>query len=109
MGKYQIKKSVNGQFYWTLKAINGEQILRSSETYTTKYNCNASILVSKKCLADKNFQKKVATNGQYFFVQIADNYEPIGMSEMYNTIQARDAGIESVKRNAPIAAIEDLT
>lgn len=109
MSKYQINNSANGQFYWTLKAANGEQILRSSETYTTKYNCHASILVSKKCVADKNFQKKVATNGQYYFVQIADNYEPIGISEMYNSVQARDNGIESVKRNAPLAIIEGLT
>jgi uncharacterized protein YegP (UPF0339 family) len=109
MSKYQIKKSVNGQFYWTLKAANGEQILRSSETYTSKYNCNASISTSKKCIADGNFQKKIALNGQYFFVQVANNYEPIGMSEMYNSAQSRDGGIESVKRNAPIAPIEDLT
>lgn len=33
-----IKKSKNGQFYFIVKAING-QILATSETYTRKSNC----------------------------------------------------------------------
>ncbi|MCK7559792.1 YegP family protein [Chitinophaga sedimenti] len=35
--------------------------------------------------------------------------EVIGVSEGYSTADARDRGIESVKRNAPIAEIVDLT
>jgi uncharacterized protein len=41
--KIEIKKSVDGQFYFVLKARNG-QILVTSETYTKKANCKKTII-----------------------------------------------------------------
>lgn len=107
MSKYQIAKTSNGQFRWTLKASNGEKLL-TSETYTTKQNCLAGVASSKLSIADKNFDKKTSTSGQPYFNQTANNYQVLGTSEMYSSTTSRDAGIESVKRNAPNATIEDL-
>lgn len=107
--KFQIKKSLNNQFYWVLYASNVEPILTSSEQYTTKQNCQLSIASSKVCIADSNFLKRTALNGQYYFLQVANNGEALGKSEMYNTSQSRDNGIVSVRRNAPIANVEDTT
>ena len=107
--KYTIRKSVNAQYYWTLTATNGEIILKSSETYAFKQGCLNSINASKVCVLDKHFKRGVAVNGQYFFIQIANNGEELGISEYYTTAISRDNGIDSVKRNAPIASIEDLT
>ena len=39
----------------------------------------------------------------------AGNSQVIGTSESYESAAARDNGIESVKKNAPDAKIEDLT
>lgn len=39
----------------------------------------------------------------YTFVLEARNGEPIGRSESYSTLQARENGIISVKRDAPLA------
>ncbi|ENM5778137.1 YegP family protein [Vibrio mimicus] len=36
-GVYELKKSTNGQFYFVLKASNG-QVIVTSETYTSKQN-----------------------------------------------------------------------
>ncbi|WP_457802577.1 YegP family protein, partial [Vibrio cholerae] len=36
-GKYELKKSSNNQFYFVLKATNG-QVIATSEMYTTKQN-----------------------------------------------------------------------
>lgn len=107
--KYQIKRSLNNQFYWVLFASNAEPILTSSEQYTTKQNCQLSIASSRVCIADSNFSKRTALNGQYYFLQVARNGEALGKSEMYNTSQGRDNGIASVKKNAPIANVEDTT
>jgi uncharacterized protein YegP (UPF0339 family) len=106
MGKYQIKKTSNDQFRWTLKASNGE-ILITSETYTTKQNCQNGIESSKSCVADTNFERKVSKSGEPFFNQIANNYQVLGTSEMYSSIANREGGVESVKRNAPNATIGD--
>lgn len=35
MGKFQIKKASNGQYYWVLKAPNGE-VIATSEMYWSK-------------------------------------------------------------------------
>lgn len=108
MGKYVIQNSKNDQFYFVLKAGNGEVIL-TSETYTSKQNCKKGIESSKVNILDANFEKKVSTSNQYYFVQKARNGETIGLSEMYTSAQARDNGIKSVQNNAPTAEVVDLT
>jgi uncharacterized protein len=107
--KYILKKSSNLQFVWVLHAINGEVILPSSETYVSKQGALNGIASSKRNVADVNFLRKTATSGQPYFLQVAGNGEPLGRSEMYNSIQARENGIAAVKRDAPNAEIEDLT
>jgi uncharacterized protein YegP (UPF0339 family) len=107
--KYVLKRSSNYQFVWVLYAVNREVILNSSETYVSKQGALNGIASSKRNVADNNFLRKTATNGQPYFLQIAGNGEPLGRSEMYNSVQSRDNGIEAVKRDAPIAEIEDLT
>jgi len=48
-------------------------------------------------------------NGQYYFRLKADNGEIIAQSEGYTRKAAAQNGIESVKKNAPGAAVEDLS
>ena len=49
------------------------------------------------------------TNTGVKFNLVAGNGEIIGVSEVYTTVSACKNGIESVKKNAPIAAVEDQT
>ena len=107
--KFEIKKSSNGQYRFNLKAGNGEIIL-SSEGYKEKQGAQRGIeSVKKNAPDDKNYERKEASNGQPFFVLKAANGEPIGRSETYSSKSAMENGIESVKKNAPIAQIEDAT
>jgi len=106
--KYIIRRATNSQYYWVLNASNG-QVLITSETYTTKDSCKGGIASSKINVYDSNFVRKTASNGQLFFNQIANNYQVLGTSETYVSTQGRDNGISAVKRDAPIANIEDLT
>ena len=106
--KYQIKNSNNGQYHWLLWSINGRVILKSSETYLSKSGCRVGIESSKINTSDSNFQRDIATNGQYYFRQISSgNYKQLGNSELYTTASERDQGIIAVKRDAPVAEIED--
>lgn len=50
-----------------------------------------------------------STDGQYYFNLHASNTKIIATSEMYTTKQNCENGIASVKENAPIAGVEDLT
>ncbi len=107
--KFEVKKSSNGQYRFNLKAGNGEIIL-SSESYKEKQGAQRGIeSVKKNAPDDKNYERKEASNGQTFFVLKAANGEPIGRSETYSSKSAMENGIESVKKNAPTAQIEDAT
>lgn len=107
--KFVITKSSDGDFRFKLKAGNGEVIL-VSEKYDAKQGCNKGIeSVKKNAPDDERYEKKEAKNGQHYFNLKAANGEIIGTSEMYEATSGRDKGIESVKKNAPVAEIVEET
>ena len=105
MGKFVIKTGSNSQYYFNLKADNGQTIL-TSEGYTTKTSCQSGIdSVKANAKSDSNYDKRTSSNGKYYFNLKAANGQVIGTSEMYETSSGRDNGIESVKMNAPGATV----
>lgn len=106
-GKFELNTSSNGKFFFNLKAGNGEVIL-SSEMYETKAAAQNGIESVKKNAADEaRFDRRTAKNGDPYFVLKAGNGEEIGRSETYSSTSAMENGIESVKTNAPDAAIAE--
>lgn len=63
--------------------------------------------VKKNSQDDARFERLEAKNGKPYFNLKATNGQIIGTSEMYESVAARDNGIESVKKNAPDAAVDD--
>ena len=55
------------------------------------------------------FVIKPAKSGGYVFNLKAGNGEIIAVSEVYNSLDACKNGVQSVKTNAPAAALEDQT
>jgi len=109
MSKFIIKKRTNGEFQFNLKAGNGEIIL-TSEGYSSRAACENGIeSVQKNAADDARYERKTASNSQFHFNLKAGNGQVIGSSQMYVTESGRDQGIESVKKNAPAATIEDET
>jgi uncharacterized protein len=109
MRKFVISKRKNGEFQFSLQAINGENIL-ISEGYTTKGSCEQGIeSVKRNASNDDCYQRKTSINGKAYFNLKAGNGQVIGTSEMYESIAGREKGIESVKKNAPAAAVDDQT
>ena len=107
MGKFIIKTGKDGQFYFNLKAGNGEIIL-SSEGYTSKTSCKKGIASVMKNAADvSKFEKLIAKNGKSYFTLKAGNSQIIGKSELYESDKACANGIASVKKNAPGAKTEE--
>ena len=107
MGKFVIKTGANDQYYFSLRADNGQVIL-SSEGYTTRASCDNGIdSVKKNAPDDSKYEKKNASNGKFYFNLKAGNGQVIGNSQMYESESGRDNGIESVKNNAPGASVAD--
>ncbi len=107
--KFEIKTAASGQFHFNLKAGNGEVIL-SSEQYKEIASAKAGIeSVKVNSADDARFERKEAKDGSPFFVLKAANGQTIGKSEMYKSTASMENGIASVKKNAPIAVVVDLT
>ncbi len=106
-GKFELKVSSGGKFFFNLKASNG-QIILSSEMYESRSGAENGIAsVQKSAGDDGRFERKTSAKGDPFFILKAGNGEPIGKSEMYTSTTAMENGIESVKANAPDASIAD--
>ncbi len=107
--KFEIFKGQNDNFYFHLKAGNGEIIL-ASQGYTQKVNCQKGLhSVETNSKDEENFEKLRSKDEKYYFVLHAANKQVIGNSQMYTTSTARDHGINSVHENASQAEVLDLT
>jgi len=108
-GKFELKTSSNGQYRFSLKASNGQTIL-TSELYTEKRGAKNGIeSVRRNAPVDARYERKTAKSGEAYFVLKASNGQVIGQSETYSSNASLEKGIESVKKNAPDAAVDDST
>ena len=120
MGKFVVKETATG-FKFDLKATNGE-VIATSEVYTTKAACLNGIDSVKTCcsggvedqtveevveVTHTKFEVYTAKAGEYRFRLKARNGEIIATSEGYKAKSSCLNGVESVKKNAPEAEIEE--
>lgn len=118
MGKFVIRQTGTG-FKFDLKASNGE-VIATSEVYTTEAACIKGAESVAKCAAAANFADLTAGEqevthpkfelyqdkaGEFRFRLKATNGQVIAVSEGYKAIASCLNGIESVKKNAPEAAV----
>lgn len=105
--RFEIKRSSNQKFYFCLKAANGETILRS-ELYERRQGAENGIQsVKTHASDDSQYDRLSSTDDHFYFNLKATNGEIIGTSEMYETRQGMENGIDSVKRNAAVASLVD--
>jgi len=108
-GCFEIKTRSDGQFMFNLKAGSDEVIL-TSEAFTTKAACMNGVEFVKTNASDDDFYPRTTTpDWKFRFAVEATNGQGIGASEYFETLVARDDGIESVKKYAPDAEVKDLT
>ena len=96
---FRVLEAKNGEFYFRLKAGNGEVIL-TSEGYKAKASAkNGVASVQKNCGDNACYETKEAKNGKHYFVLKAANRQVIGQSQMYKDAASCKKGMASVKRN----------
>jgi len=108
-GKFELYKDKAGEYRFRLKASNGQAIL-VGEGYKTKGSAENGIeSIRKNAPSDERYERKETKNGKYMFNLKASNGQVIGASEQYESESARENGVESVKKNAPDASVDDQT
>lgn len=109
MGKFVLYKGKDEQFYFRLKAGNGE-IIGSSEGYKARASAENGIeSVKKNAPTESRYELKEAKNGKWYFNLKATNGQVILSSQMYSGKSGAQNGIESVMKNAPEASVQDDT
>src|SRR5690606_23851386 len=109
MGKFEIKTDRANNYRFNLKASNGQVIL-SSESYYSMAACENGIeAVRRHSQNDKMYDRKEAKDGSPYFILKASNGQVIGASEMYSNKAAMENGIASVKKNALLAEVENIS
>ena len=120
MGKFVIKQAKTG-YIFNLKATNG-QVIATSQVYKLEPLCRKGIesvrrnapiaALEDQTAADFEVQKHPKFEvyadkaGQFRFRLKATNGQIIAVGEGYKTLKNCLAGVESVRKNAPEAAIE---
>ena len=108
-GKFELKKSKNDKFYFSLHAGNGQVIL-TSEMYEAKASAVNGIESVKKNGGDETkYAKLTGKDGSPYFTLKAANGQVIGQSQMYSSEATRDNGIQSCVSHAPGASVSDLS
>lgn len=122
MGKFVVKATKIG-FVFNLKAGNGE-VIATSEVYTTEAACMKGVESVRKnateakledqtvaevaAVTNPKFEMYTDKAGEFRFRLKARNGEIIAVSEGYKAKASCLNGIDSVRRNAPDAAVEKV-
>ena len=103
-GKFELFQAASDQWYFRLKAPNGEIIL-SSEGYASKQGAMTGVESVKKNAQLENIEHRTSKAGQPYFVLKAANNQIIGTSQMYKRQSSANKGAQSVVNYAANATI----
>ena len=121
MSKFVVRTVASGVKF-DLKATNG-QVIATSEVYDTKASCLSGIESVRKCapvaglenqtvdgwekVTHPKFEMYLDKAGEFRFRLKAHNGKIIAISEGYTTKASCENGIDSVRKNAEVAEIEE--
>ena len=104
---FKIRQNKVAEYLFSLHSSNGQELIYS-EPYSSIASCkNAIESVRKNSLRKEAFEKKISSNGKYYFWLKAQNGQIMATSNYYESEDRRDNGIELVKKYAPDAKIKE--
>ena len=120
MGKFMVRATETGSRF-SLLATNG-QVIATSQTYKSMRSCKGGIASVQACAPVANVEDQTQEDwkkakcpkfqvyqdkaGEFRFRLLASNGQNICHGEGYTRLDSCMNGIESVRKNAPDAAIE---
>ena len=108
MGTFTVTKENDGNYYVTLKAKNGRIILNSAK-HLSKLACiNGIETIRANAIDNLKYEYKKTYDGKFYFRLKSVNGEVLGNSELYESSEHRNVGIETLKKVAPLAVVIDM-
>ncbi len=106
---FELKKSVDGQFHFSLHAADGASVLRS-ETYTTLASAKNGIeSVRKNAGTESRYVFEKSANGKSYFNLKAANGQIIGSSPLYADPNAARQAADTVRHHAANAVLHETS
>ena len=102
----EIQEPTEEAFFFELHASNGEKLL-ASEEYTTYNGAIAGITTHKTNIANDNFRITLSKKGDYIFKLLNGKNMLLCMGEHYATRARCESAIESAKRFAKTALLDE--
>lgn len=119
--KFIIRKTDGGNFVFALRSANGENVGVGGEPYSSKKACEGGVasVIRNSAVAPvedrtlKNFEAQKNPKfviyydkaNEFRFRLCASNGEPVLASQGYSTKAACKNGVDSVRKNSPVAEI----
>ena len=108
MGTFTVTRENDGNYYVTLKAKNGRTILNSLK-HVSKSACKDGIeIIRVNAIDNLKYDYKKTFDGKFYFSLKSVHGVVLGNSQLYETAEHRNVGIETVRRTAPLALVIDL-
>jgi len=108
-GKFELKKSKNDKFFFTLQTEEGRHLL-TSEMYESKASAlNGIEAVKKNSVDDARYGRLAGKDGSPYFTLKAGNGQVIGQSQMFAGEKVRDDVIAACQQHGPGALTDDQT
>lgn len=104
--KYIIQKDRKNCYFWSLRNSNDYDLI-VSDTFVTKHACLNSVHQSKSCTNISNFRIKPIGYNKYGCYQVGQQNLLIGKNEKFRSLTQCNCAILTIKRDAPLAGIED--
>lgn len=108
-GRFELYRDASEKKEWRFRLVDGsgDNVLKS-EGYGDKSGCTNGIeSVKENAPKDGQYERLPASDGRHYFNLKASNGEIIGKGDLCDTEAERDAKIETVKRIAPVAPVEE--
>ncbi|MDP1520250.1 YegP family protein [Porticoccus litoralis] len=106
MSRFELNKSDDGKFNFSLKGDNGETLLVNSKPYFSKGSAMSDISsIRNNCEYEDRYERKEA-NGKYFFNLQAANHAVLGVSEEYPNEQMLEDAIALAKSQGTTGDIQ---
>ncbi len=91
--RFQIFRGLDGQYYFHVRADNGEIVLQS-QGYTSRSGATSGTAAVQRYGADAaRYELRESTDGQYYFVLRATNNQVIGLGETYASKSNAQRGV----------------
>lgn len=104
---FDLKKSVDGQFHFSLHAADGSSVLKS-ETYTTLASAKNGVeSVRKNAGMESRYVFEKSANGKTYFNLKAGNGQIIGSSPLFADPQAARQAADTVRHHAAMATLHE--